>query len=221
MMKDDELITAVKESVTNVHMNIPVEQIVKRSRSLRARRLIPGGAAAVAVAAGAALAGTALAGTALTPPGQQASRQPTPQLAAWTVSKLADANISVTIRRLADPAGLQRTLRADGVPASVTFTSRQNPACRAYPGGTAPPTGPVGTPLLDRVFPGSYQPLHIVPTPRPTTLISPNTVFLLIDPSALPGNAGVKIAVDHYAGRGPLISESPAVVYASPRCTGS
>jgi len=45
-------------------------------------------------------------------------------------------DIKVTIRELRDPAGLQRTLRADGVPASVTFAGQQNPACQGSPQGT-------------------------------------------------------------------------------------
>jgi len=35
-------------------------------------------------------------------------------LAAWTVLRRADGDIPVTIREWRDPAGLQRTLRADG-----------------------------------------------------------------------------------------------------------
>jgi hypothetical protein len=45
-MNDDELITAVRESVTDVHMTTPVEQIVGRSRAVRARRRNPGMAGA-------------------------------------------------------------------------------------------------------------------------------------------------------------------------------
>ena len=59
-MNDDELITAVREPFTAVHSATPVEQIVSRSRAIRARRRIPGVAGALAVAAGAALAVTAV-----------------------------------------------------------------------------------------------------------------------------------------------------------------
>jgi hypothetical protein len=59
-MNDDDLMTAVKESVTGVHMTIPAEQIVRRSRMIRARRRIPAAAAALAVAAAAVFAVTAL-----------------------------------------------------------------------------------------------------------------------------------------------------------------
>ena len=59
-MNDDELITLVRESFTDVHMTTPVEQIASRGRAVRARRRIPALAGALAVAAGAALAVTSL-----------------------------------------------------------------------------------------------------------------------------------------------------------------
>ncbi len=58
-MNNDELIATVRESVTGMHMTIPEEQIVNRSRTIRARRRIPAAAGALAVAGGAALAVTA------------------------------------------------------------------------------------------------------------------------------------------------------------------
>jgi hypothetical protein len=57
-MNDHDLITAMRESFTDVQSATPVEQIVSRSRVIRARRRIPGAVAAVAVAAA---AGTAVA----------------------------------------------------------------------------------------------------------------------------------------------------------------
>ena len=41
-MNDNELITAVRESVTDVHSPTPVEQIVSRGRAMRARRQFRG-----------------------------------------------------------------------------------------------------------------------------------------------------------------------------------
>jgi hypothetical protein len=86
--------------------------------------------AALAVAAGAA----ALATAALLP----ASHQPPAQLAAWTVIKQPNGTISVTIRELHDPAGLQRTLRADGVLASITFPGHPHSGCSALAASPAP-----------------------------------------------------------------------------------
>jgi hypothetical protein len=57
-----ELIAAVKESVTGVHMTIPAEQITSRSRAIRARRRIPALAGAMAVIAAVAVAVTVLPG---------------------------------------------------------------------------------------------------------------------------------------------------------------
>jgi hypothetical protein len=66
-MNDDDLIIAVRDSFTDLHSATPVERIVSRSRAVRARRRIPGLAAAVAVTAAAVFAVTALL------PGHQAA----------------------------------------------------------------------------------------------------------------------------------------------------
>lgn len=124
-MNDNTVIAAVREPFTAVQMVTPVEQIVRRGRAVRARRRIAGLAAAAAVAAAATVAVTALL-----PAGHPAGAQ----LAAWTVIRQANGTIYVTIRELRDAAGLQNTLRADGVPVSVTFGSEPNPSCREYPG---------------------------------------------------------------------------------------
>ncbi len=188
-MNDDELITAVRKSVTDVHMNIPAEQIVNRSRTIRARRRIPGAAAALAIVAGAALAGTTLL---------PSSHPASAQLAAWTVARQPDGAITVTIRELSDPAGLQSTLRADGVPAGVTFSDQENPACRRYPSGG-------GTDFLGKA-------VSLRPEGRSTVMI--------IHPSALPSGAGLQLAsmVQH---QGTLIAVRVELVQASPQCTGS
>ena len=41
-------------------------------------------------------------------------------LTAWTVTNGPRGTVNVTIRQLLDPAGLERTLRADGIPANVS-----------------------------------------------------------------------------------------------------
>ena len=73
-MNDDELITAVRDQRSKVPMTTPVEQIINRGHAVRARRRIPGLAAALAVVAAAVFAVTALlpAGR----PGQPPSRHP-------------------------------------------------------------------------------------------------------------------------------------------------
>ncbi|MGP8000378.1 MAG: hypothetical protein ACLPKI_24120 [Streptosporangiaceae bacterium] len=208
-MNDDELITTVRESFTGVHSTTPVNQIVKRSRAVRTRRFFPGVAAALVVAAGAALAVSTL-----TP----ASHPPTPQLAAWTVVKQADGTVSITVREFRDPAGLQRELRADGVPASVIFNPRlprrapfrdlfrvKNNPCQAYGGGQG-------------------QLLNVVGGGRPSQLRERSTISI-IHPSALPGGAGVQFIATPNTG---YLQSSPdryalgvLLVQASQKCTGS
>jgi hypothetical protein len=197
-MNDDELITAVREPFTAVHSTTPVEQIVSRSRAIRARRHIPGVAAALAAAAGAALAVTTLL-----PSGHQPAAQP----AAWTVAKQADGDIRVTIHELRNPAALQRTLRADGVPVSVTFIGQSNPACQPY--------GFSGSPSQHRHLLGSMV------TALPG---HGNLKVLVIHPSAFPAGAGLAIAAGHPGqsprGGGVELTIGPPVK-ASPQCTGS
>jgi hypothetical protein len=192
-MNDNELITAVKESVTGVHMHVPTEQIMRRSRAIRARRRIPGAAGALALVAGAALALTALL---------PASHQHGARLTAWTVAKQADGTIDVTIRELRDPAGLQSKLRADGVPASVTFSGQRNPSCRPYPAGKA---------LLSKVFTPHQAP--------------PGYTVIVIHPPALPRSTGVQLAsaFGHHSrrGEGGLVAVGAGLVQASGQCTSS
>ena len=188
-MNDSELITAVRESFAGVHSDTGVEQIVSRSRAMRARRRVPVLAAALAVAAGAAV-GVA----ALTPAQHQASGPPGTQLAAWTVVKRADGTVSVTLRQLRDPGGLQRRLRADGVPATVTFFGGTTPrSCQKYP---------VNDALINRVFTGRTAggfPVMIIHVP------------------ALPHGAGVQI---NPPAQQPVRNVAIGLVYASPSCTG-
>ena len=224
-VSDADVLTAVRDSLSGMPLASPpdVQTIMARGRrTRRRRRLIPGVTATLAVAAGAALAVT------LAPAGHpadrqasgQASRQPAVQLAAWTVTKLANGKISVTIRELEGPAGLQSTLRTDGVPASVTFAGQQNLACRPYPAGSV---------LLERVFPIPHKDLPQLPPKgnarpapahgRPPALPRPSltSTVIVIDPSALPGNAGVQLGISHDGG----LVLVPQVVYASSQCTGS
>jgi len=192
-------LTAVHDSLSTVHLTIPASEIIARARKRRARHR-----RAALAGVGAIAAGLALAVAALVPgSGTRTGNGPgSVQLTAWTVTKLADGNIYVQIRQLSDPAGLQARLRADGVPASVTFDGQPNPACHPYPADMT---------LLEQVFPDSYR-----PGPPP----SPNHV-IVINPSGLPADAGVRLAATF--GRPPATSDvaAPVLVYASPGCTGS
>jgi hypothetical protein len=237
-MSDTAVLDAARDSLCRMPVARPpdVEAIMARGRAHRRhRRMIPAVTSA-AVVAGTAAA-VALAVTTLAPVSYPASapashpdgREPAVQLAAWTVTKLADGDISVTIRELKDPAGLQSTLRADGVPASVTFASAQNPACRPYPGGTPQQLPRPSTPLLKQVFPKPYDMIRIPKRPAVLSKIPPGSnpvtppapslsdTPIVIKPSALPASTGVQLGIS-YEGGAILL---PHVVYASAACTGS
>ncbi|HXR21774.1 MAG TPA: hypothetical protein VN786_04380 [Acidimicrobiales bacterium] len=209
-MNDDHTLTVIKDRLAEVrdclgevYPSIPAGEIVARARRSHVRRrLIPGMAAVLALAVAAALAVTTLA-----PASHQASRHPQVQLAAWTVVTQPGGNVSVTIRELRDPGGLQSRLRADGVPATVTFLSQLNPACHPWPGAALHGRHtPAGDALFNEVFP---------PYPGPPGVI-------VIRPSALPSGGGVQLAAG-FGGPGPRasIAIGAGLVQASPECTGS
>jgi hypothetical protein len=190
-------LVGVRDSLGEAHPSIPASEIVARARRRRVRRrLIPGLTGVVALAAG-----TAVAVTALLPASQPASHQPRVQLTAWTVVKQPDGKIEVSIHELHNPAGLQRRLRADGVPATVTFRNQKNPACHPWPGaGVRGRHTPAGDALFSKVFPWSAG------------------QTIVIDPSALPSGGGVQLT----AGFGRTSTSIGAgLVQASPACTGS
>jgi hypothetical protein len=233
-MNDDELMTAVRESFTDVHSITPAARIVRRGRSVRARRRVPGVAAAVGVAAAAGVA----VSVAL-PASHPAASHPTAshsianhpianhpasgpgvvQVAAWTVTRQAGGSIKVTFREATDAAGLQRTLRAEGVPVSVTFTGQQNPACHPYPssGDQAEPSpgqpygGPLKGVLSGPLSTGSQNPAQSYTTPY----------ALVIHPSALPSGAGLQIWTSGIPGPADNFLLNVMLVRASPQCTGS
>ena len=215
-MNDDDLITIVRESFTGLRTTTPVERIVRRGRAVRARRRIPVLTGALAVVAGAALAVTTLL-----PGGHQpsprSSPRPAAQLAAWTVTRQPDGTIRVTIRELQNPAELQRELRADGLPASVTLTGQENPACLPYPASLA---------LRKRVLSITFDiiPLQRQGPPPSNSPPEPNLVLVFhINPRALPAGIGLQLATSYTPVRPGLATSSirDGLVYASPQCTGS
>jgi hypothetical protein len=91
----------------------------KRRHSTRA---VAAMAAAVTAAAAAAVVVTSMASTSGS---SSANHQPTARLAAWTVSKLTDGDITVTISQLQDPAGLQSLLGAESPRSRAAISRRQ------------------------------------------------------------------------------------------------
>ena len=252
-MNDDPTLTAlrhrlteVRDSLGDVHMAIPASEIFARDRRRHARHRQA--AAVVAVAAVAVAVSVALPASHLMPashpPASRPASGPGVRLAAWTVTRKADGSIQVSmfrqLRGQAELQLLQRTLRADGVPASVTFTGRQNPACQPYPSSSWG--------LLTRVFGGGfYRGGNPYQDKGPLTRVlpygggsykdnpykdSPQQTGVVIHPAALPSGAGVQIAVMRGIPPGPsgpwpypkgsghgVVGWN--LVKASPQCTGS
>lgn len=212
-MNDDDLITTVRESFTDLHARTPVEQILRRGHAIRARRQIP-----ILTGALALVAGAVLAVTSLLPGGHQPTSKPSTQLpaqlAAWTVTRQADGTIRVSIRELRDPAELQRQLREDGVAASVTLLGQENPSCRPYPASPA---------VWKRVLSITSDIIAAPHQGPPVGIPQPNLVLVFhINPSALPAGTGVQLATSYTPVR-PGIARSAlrsGLVYASPQCTG-
>src|SRR5215472_14755928 len=140
-MNDQDVITADRETFDGVRMSTPLDTVSGRARALRARRRWSGLAAGATAAGGLAVAVTSLLPATSTvtatgthhKPGKLTVRTPggsavSAALDAWTVTRRPGGAIAVTIRNLRDPAGLQRALRADGVPARVTYPRAHIPA---------------------------------------------------------------------------------------------
>jgi hypothetical protein len=237
-MSDADVLRAAAEALFAIPMPSAPDPgaIITTGRARRRRQMaglsIAGTAAVTVVTLG--LSG--VFGAISHQPSDAISHQPShpahAQLTAWTVTRLANGDISITIQQFNNPAGLQSTLRADGVPASVTFANQGNQACRPYPGGTLSPGSGSPSPLrpsalLKQVFPTPYQVLGPPPGTGPARMAkaagppapppSGNRTVIVIDPSALPRNAGVELASSNAAASALLL---PAVVYASAQCTG-
>jgi hypothetical protein len=187
-------------------------EVIRRGDRRRRRsitRLSLGGLSATGV-----IAAVIIGVIALLPASHPASHPAHAQLAAWTVVKQADGTVLVKIREFRDPAGLQRELRADGIPASVEFNPanlvdksawaivhfKGNP-CQEYSGG-------------------ENQAQNVV------TGGSPFTVGMFIHPSAIPSGAGVQFVASSNLGYYSLQRGGPFdlfewLVQPSPQCTGS
>ena len=176
-MNDADLSTLLRDAVQDTRMTVPESDITRRAGTLRARRWVAaGGTASAGIAA-------ALAVVALTAPAAPpvTSQNTTAQLTAWIVAKQPTGVIDVTIRELKDPAGLQARLRADGVPASVTFSKDTSPACHDYYPGHPMPKPSLNMSSLDNgVFNATQE---------------TGDVVVAIHPDRLPSDAGLQFAV--------------------------
>jgi hypothetical protein len=193
-MNDQELITAVRQSVHGVQMNVPAEQIVSRSRAIRAsghRRLaacVTAVAAAGSVVLGLGLSGahgaapnaatSAVRGTS-TIRGASTTRETSAiRTAAFTLTRNANGTdtLTLTMSQVFNPATLQQALAQDGIPALVKIDTR----CTSNP----PPASPNSLAVLSVQLPDgtpvpkSTQPGHGSPIPGDAVTV--------INPSAMP-----------------------------------
>jgi hypothetical protein len=186
-----------------------VAEILQNGDRLRRRRLAvrSAGLSAAAVAVIAVALTAVQTGTpqARQPGTGKASAREAPaqkvQLAAWTVARQADGNVSLTIRQLADLPGLQRALSADDVPASALTLGQANP-CHVY-----------GTAGLQNVLVGG---------PSTATTTGSDATVLVIHPSGLPSGDGLQFIASPGFGQPGVRSSALSVhlVQASPACTG-
>ncbi|MFD5816949.1 hypothetical protein [Streptomyces sp. NPDC127038] len=114
---DRDVLDALRGSLDDITMTVPVERIVAEGRAVRRRR----GRLAVAAVGVTAAAGLALGAPGL---GHPPTAPPTggTEAVAFTVAKRPDGKVAVTWtkeRYFKDPAGLQKALREAGFPVMV------------------------------------------------------------------------------------------------------
>jgi hypothetical protein len=212
-VNDSDLISAVRESVSEVYMTVPADDILRRGRAIRTRRrVLP--AAALVTAAGVAVAAVLGVTSAAAPRRPSAGHALVhARLAAWDVLKTRDGTY-ITLRALRDPAALQSRLRADGIPASVTNYGDPNPACRRYPARAA---------LLGRVNPLPWPvPGRWIPIDSSGSTLTdgkPGPDYLLrVNNQYFPPRAGVQISIS--VRHGDFRMREFELVRATPGCTG-
>ncbi|HEY6314134.1 MAG TPA: hypothetical protein VIY52_25510 [Streptosporangiaceae bacterium] len=192
-MNDQELITAVRQSVHGVRMTVPAEQIISRSRAIRAsghRRLaacITAVAAAGSVVLGLGLSGVLGAapngGTGTIRTAAPARSTGTIRTAAFTLTRNADGTdtltLRLTMRQILDPAALQQALAQDGIRALV----KTGTYCSSSPAPPSPTSiGVLSVQLPDGTpVPGPARP---VPSSDLNRIVAKTVT--VINPAAIP-----------------------------------
>jgi hypothetical protein len=207
---DSELQSALRKSVAGAHLDTSLDETIQRGRHLRTRRRMAtiAGLACIAAISGGALTAIGLAPDRAGGPAaaQLPGTAPHDRLTAWTVTKGPGGTVTVLVRELGDPAGLQRALRADGVPAHVAFQ-----------GGTLSDDPPLpracGNVGMSDAANAQLQGKIIAPSHR-----APRTIALTINAAAIPKNVGLNLTVQLYADSW---GWSLGLVQRTPQCTGS
>jgi hypothetical protein len=130
-MNDDEVLSAVKNTLSDVQMDRPVEAIEERGRARRRNRTLTGAVVGGGLAVAAALAvvlpmASHQSGTTTTASeplvGSGATvNAPAMAPAAFTLVKQANGSVKLTLnpKKLLDPAALEKALAGAGIPAVV------------------------------------------------------------------------------------------------------
>ena len=171
-MNDNDVLWKIRDSVSGVHMDMPVDAIVARGRARRRRRLsgLAGAGAAAGVALTLGLTGITSSGNA-----SPAATSNSAQLAAFTVVSGPGGTSTLTLRKgkqyRLDPGALRQALAQHGIPALVTVGSM----CDSTP-------EPAG---LDQVL--------------STRRLADGTVVTTFNPAAMP--AGSKLSIGYFPTR--------------------
>jgi hypothetical protein len=192
-MNDQELITAVRQSVHGVRMNVPAEQIISRSRAIRAsgHRRLAACITAVA-AAGSVVLGLGLSGAlGAAPPGGTGtirgtgtiSRTGTIRTAAFTLARNANGTdtLTLTMSQMLDPAVLQQALAHDGIRALV----KTGIYCSSSPAAPDPASIGVLSVRLPVKPPHRMVPAPSGPAPSELKQIAARTATV-INPAVMP-----------------------------------
>jgi hypothetical protein len=196
-MNDQELITAVRQSVHGVRMTVPAGQIVCRSRAIRAsgHRRLAAGITAVA-AAGSVVLGLGLSGALSAAPNGGTG---TIRTAAFTLTRNANGTDTLTLSngQIVDPAAVQQALAQHGIPALVKVDTicSSNPAL----------PGPASIGVLTVQIPG-VNPAD----PGPHRMLA--NAVTVINPAAMP--AGTELFLG-YVNSGPVRTINARLIYAN------
>jgi hypothetical protein len=117
-------------------------------------------------------------------------------------------NLRVTVRQLTDVAGLQRTLRADGIPARVTFLVGRP--------SDSPPL-PVG---CRNVAMSDEANAHLQGKILGPLGVHPRGIVLTLYPRAIPHGIGIYLAIQPGSGHGFGWGLGLDLVQATQACTG-
>ena len=157
---EDRLLDQLREIVAAR----PAPAVVTRRRPRRRRLALAG----ITVAAATAVVAIMVTGSEVTP-------------SAYAVQPRADGSVTVAIRSLRDAAGLERSLRAAGVPAVVDYAPAGQPGC-----ATGPPAG--GTTERSEAGKRDTGPSLSGPGPEPAARVTTTQVRISDD--------GVKFTID-------------------------